>query len=99
MGTNSTYFFQPGEPSRTNLTPELNQKLTLKIAGYHAKALDKIGSSYFIEENYDDFIMVLSSYPDINGSIGILFEQQVQEVMKAQMASLLFHLQSETSSH
>jgi hypothetical protein len=77
MGTNSTYFFQPGEPSRTNpLTPELNQKLTLKIAAYHAKALDKIGSSYFIEENYDDFYYGKgSSYPDINGSIGILFEQ------------------------
>jgi hypothetical protein len=31
-------------------TPELNQVLTRKIAGYHAKALDKIGSSYFIEK-------------------------------------------------
>jgi hypothetical protein len=30
--------------------PELNQVLTRKIAGYHAKALDEIGSSYFIEE-------------------------------------------------
>ena len=77
MGTNSTYFFQPGEPTRTNpLTPELNQILTRKIAGYHAKALDKIGSSYFVEENYDDFYYGKgSSYPDINGTIGILFEQ------------------------
>ena len=77
MGTNSTYFFQPGEPSRTNpLTPVLNQTLTRKIAGYHAKALDKIGSSYFIETKYDDFYYGKgSSYPDINGSIGILFEQ------------------------
>jgi len=77
MGTDATYFFQPGEPSRTNpLTPELNQTLTKKIAGYHARALDKIGSSYFIEKNYDDFYYGKgSSYPDINGSIGILFEQ------------------------
>ena len=76
MGTNATYFFQPGEPSRTNpLTPELNQTLTRKIAGYHAKALDKIGSSYFIETKYDDFYYGKgSTYPDINGSIGILFE-------------------------
>ena len=37
MGTNSTYFFQPGEPSRINpLTPDPNQMLTRKIAGYHA---------------------------------------------------------------
>ena len=48
----------------------------MKIASYHAKALDKIGSSYFIEENYDDFYYGKgSSYPDINGSVGILFEQ------------------------
>lgn len=77
MGTNSTYFFQPGEKSRTNpLTPELNQILTKKIAGYHAKALDKIGSNYFIEENYDDFYYGKgSTYPDVNGAVGILFEQ------------------------
>ncbi|MGO4905275.1 M14 family zinc carboxypeptidase [Flavobacterium sp. W20_MBD1_R3] len=77
MGTNSTYFFQPGVQSRTNpLTPELNQKLTKKIAGYHAKALDKIGSFYYVEEGFDDFYYGKgSTYPDINGGIGILFEQ------------------------
>lgn len=77
MGTNSTYFFQPGVQSRTNpLTPELNQKLTAKIAGYHAKELDKIGSFYFIEDGFDDFYYGKgSTYPDINGGIGILFEQ------------------------
>jgi hypothetical protein len=51
MGTNATYFFQPGEPSRTNPhTPELNQVLTRKIAGYHAKALDEIGSSILLKK-------------------------------------------------
>ncbi|RTY81079.1 zinc carboxypeptidase [Flavobacterium sp. ZB4P23] len=77
MGTNSTYFFQPGVQSRTNpLTPELNQKLTKKIAGYHAKALDKIGSFYYVEDGFDDFYYGKgSTYPDINGGIGILFEQ------------------------
>ena len=77
MGTNSTFFFQPGEPSRVHpLTPRLNQELTAEIAGYHAKALDKIGSLYYSEENYDDFYYGKgSTFPDINGGIGILFEQ------------------------
>ncbi len=77
MGTNSTFFFQPGIPSRTHpLTPKLNQELTAKIGNYHAKALDKIGSFYYTEENYDDFYYGKgSTFPDINGSIGILFEQ------------------------
>ena len=77
MGTNSTFFFQPGEPSRVNpLTPKINQELTAEIGTYHAKALDKIGSLYYSEENFDDYYYGKgSTFPDVNGSIGILFEQ------------------------
>ena len=77
MGTNSSFFFQPGIPSRTHpLTPKMNQELTKGIAQYHAKALDKIGSLYYSEESFDDFYYGKgSTFPDINGSIGILFEQ------------------------
>ncbi|GHA72988.1 M14 family metallopeptidase [Pontibacter akesuensis] len=77
MGTNATFFFQPGIPSRNNpLTPENNFKLTQKIGTYHAKALDKIGSFYYTEESYDDFYYGKgSTYPDVNGAVGILFEQ------------------------
>ncbi|WP_348661815.1 M14 family zinc carboxypeptidase [Croceibacter atlanticus] len=77
MGSNSSFFFQPGIPSRTHpLTPALNQELTKNIGNYHAKALDNIGSLYYTEEDYDDFYYGKgSTFPDINGSIGILFEQ------------------------
>ncbi|WP_347925007.1 M14 family metallopeptidase [Pontimicrobium sp. SW4] len=77
MGTNSTFFFQPGIPSRTHpLIPKINQELTAKIGNYHAKALDKIGSFYYTEESFDDFYYGKgSTFPDINGGIGILFEQ------------------------
>lgn len=77
MGTNSTFFFQPGEPTRVHpLTPKMNQELTMEIGSYHAKALDKIGSLYYSEENYDDYYYGKgSTFPDVNGSIGILFEQ------------------------
>ncbi len=77
MGTNSTFFFQPGIPSRTHpLTPKRNQELTGKIGQFHAKALDKIKSLYYTEESYDDFYYGKgSTFPDTNGGIGILFEQ------------------------
>ncbi|MBL4605324.1 MAG: zinc carboxypeptidase [Flavobacteriaceae bacterium] len=77
MGSNSTFFFQPGIQSRTHpLTPKMNQELTKEIGTFHAKALDKIGSQYYSEESYDDFYYGKgSTFPDINGSIGILFEQ------------------------
>jgi hypothetical protein len=77
MGANTTFFFQPGVPSRNNpLTPERNYELTHQIAEYHARYLDKIGSAYYAEETFDDYYFGKgSSYPDANGSIGILFEQ------------------------
>ena len=77
MGSNSSFFFQPGIPSRTHpLTPQMNQDLTRKIGAFHAAALDKIGSFYYTEEDFDDFYYGKgSTFPDINGGIGILFEQ------------------------
>lgn len=77
QGSNATFFFQPGVPSRVNpLTPEKNQELTGKLAKFHAQFLDRIGSLYFTKENYDDFYYGKgSTYPDVHGCIGILFEQ------------------------
>ncbi len=77
MGTNSTFFFQPGVAGRDNpLTPQTVRSLTQKIAAYHIRALDQTGSLYYSKEGYDDFYVGKgSSYPDITGGIGILFEQ------------------------
>jgi hypothetical protein len=77
METNATFFFQPGIPSRTHpLTPILNQELTQKIANFHVEELNEIGSLYYSEESFDDFYYGKgSTFPDINGGIGILFEQ------------------------
>ncbi len=77
MGTNATFFFQPGVPARVHpLTPERNQELTRKMGTYHAKALDAIGSLYYTQEGYDDFYYGKgSTFPDVQGAIGILFEQ------------------------
>lgn len=77
QGSNATFFFQPGVPSRVNPnTPNRNQELTAAIGNFHAKFLDSIGSMYFTKEGYDDFYYGKgSTYPDINGAVGILFEQ------------------------
>ncbi|MCG8457995.1 MAG: hypothetical protein MI919_17095 [Holophagales bacterium] len=77
MGTGATYFFQPGVPSRKNpLTPERNVELTQAFAEEHARALDRIGALYYAEETFDDFYYGKgSTYPDIHGAVGILFEQ------------------------
>ncbi|MAD89157.1 MAG: peptidase M14 [Pseudoalteromonas sp.] len=92
MGPNSTYFFQPGIPTRTHpLTPAKNTQLTTELANFHAQALDAQNQLYFTQESFDDFYYGKgSTYPDINGSVGILFEQassrgHVQETINGQL--------------
>ena len=77
QGSNSNYFFMPGKPERTNpLTPAINQQLTARIGDYHARTFDNEGTLYFSGEGYDDFFMGKgSTYPDLFGCVGILFEQ------------------------
>ncbi|MEM0962109.1 MAG: M14 family zinc carboxypeptidase [Bacteroidota bacterium] len=77
MGGEATFFFQPGIPSRNNPnTPAGTIDLTGAIAEYHAEELDRIGSLYYSEESFDDFYYGKgSTYPDVQGAVGILFEQ------------------------
>ena len=77
MGSNATYFFQPGIPSRNNPnTPERTFELTRALAERHAEWHDRQGTLYYSEETFDDFFYGKgSTYPDVNGAIGILFEQ------------------------
>lgn len=77
MSTNATFFFQPGVPSRTHpLTPSKNIELTKKLGQYFANGLDEIGSLYYTQEGFDDFYYGKgSTFPDIQGGVGVLFEQ------------------------
>ena len=59
MGASSTFFFQPGIPSRNNPnTPQGTIDLANKLAPYHAKRLDDIQSMYYSQQSYDDFYLV-----------------------------------------
>ncbi len=77
MGHNSSYFFQPGIPERSNpLISQANQDLTAVIAEFHSRALDAAGQPFYTRESFDDFYIGKgSTYPDVTGGIGILFEQ------------------------
>ncbi|MCX7553347.1 M14 family zinc carboxypeptidase [Marinicella sp. S1101] len=77
MGSAATFFFQPGVPSRKNpLISAKNVELTNELAKFHGKALDAVGQRYYNEESFDDFYPGKgSTYPDLQGSVGILFEQ------------------------
>ena len=74
---NDGFFFQPGVPTRQHpLTTNANLQMTRKLVPYHSSSFDSAGEMYFTEDTYDDFYYGKgATYPDINGSIGILYEQ------------------------
>ena len=76
MGSNATYYFHPGEPRRKNpLIPDRERELLSTIAEGHARWLDSQGELYTSEEGFDNFYIGKgSTYPSINGGVGILFE-------------------------
>ena len=78
MGTNSTFYFDPGEDASNNpIVPDyLYKKIYPKYAEYFSKATDKIGSMYFTKEAYDKLYPGYgSSYINFYGGAGFLFEQ------------------------
>ncbi|WP_222931407.1 M14 family zinc carboxypeptidase [Xanthovirga aplysinae] len=77
MGPGSTFFMQPGVPSRIYPSiPKMNIELTHKMAGFHSKGLDEIGTLYFTEEGFDDYYPGRGpTFGDLNGAVASLFEQ------------------------
>ena len=76
MGSDSPYYFHPGEPLRRNpLIPARARELTIEIGKRHAAFLDSEARLYSTQEVFDNFYIGKgSTYPQINGSLGILFE-------------------------
>lgn len=76
MGSASPYYFHPGEAKRRNpLIPDRARELTFGIAERHAAWLDSEARLYTTEEGFDNFYIGKgSTYPQINGALGILFE-------------------------
>lgn len=79
MGSQSSYFF---EPMKTNgslnpIMPKENyEDINTLFGNEFARALDSIGSLYFTKEVFDGtYPGYGSSYPDLQGGLGLLFEQ------------------------
>lgn len=78
MGTNSSFYFDPGEEASNNpIVPDyLYKKVYPKYAEYFTKAVNGIGSMYFTKEAFDKLYPGYgSSYINFYGGAGFLFEQ------------------------
>ncbi len=78
MGTNGTYYFEPTPPlgSESPVLPRwVYEVWNVKLAQFHAKALDELGVLYFTKEQYDNFSPIYgATYPDFHGAVGVTFE-------------------------
>ena len=96
MGTSSTHFFEPMKTngSKDPVMPKENYTtLNETFARYFAEDLDKIGSLYFTKEVFDGtYPGYGSSYPDLQGGLGLLFEQASSRghVQETPMGDLTF---------
>ncbi len=78
MGTNSTFYFDPGEEASNNpvVPGYLYKNIYPKFAEYFTKAANGIGSMYFTKEAFDKLYPGYgSSYINFYGGAGFLFEQ------------------------
>ena len=73
MGTNATFYFDPGEDASNNpIVPDyLYKTIYPKYAEYFSEATDKLGSMYFTKEAYDKLYPGYgSSYINFYGGAG-----------------------------
>ncbi|GAA4399490.1 M14 family metallopeptidase [Nibrella viscosa] len=78
MGTNATFYFDPGKASSNNpLVPAYLYDTIYPTFGEHfAKAMNNLGSLYFTKETFDKLYPGYgSSYTNFYGGAGFLFEQ------------------------
>lgn len=78
MGTNATFYFDPGKYSSNNpvVPAYLYDTVYPAFGSYFSKAMNGIGSLYFTKETFDKLYPGYgSSYVNFYGGAGFLFEQ------------------------
>ncbi len=76
MGSDSTYYFHPGVPTRTNpLVTDEGKRLMEAVVSAAEEFLDSEARLYFHGESFDNYYIGKgSTFPYVNGGAGILFE-------------------------
>ncbi|MDJ0917409.1 MAG: M14 family metallopeptidase [Woeseiaceae bacterium] len=76
MGGGQTYYFHPGVRTRTNpLAPDAAEVLMAETAAFPSEVLDREGRLYFQGERFDNYYVGKgSTFPLLNGGVGILYE-------------------------
>lgn len=76
MGSNNTYYFHPGVATRTNpLAPDEAERLMAETVKTSEAFLDSEARLYYHGEDFDNYYIGKgSTFPLVNGGVGILYE-------------------------
>ena len=76
MGSDQTYYFHPGVDSRTNpLVPDEAERLMAETVKTSEAFLDEQGRLYYHGEDFDNYYIGKgSTFPLVNGGVGVLYE-------------------------
>lgn len=76
MGSQQTYYFAPGVPSRNHpLIPSEGMEILSDVVAPSEQFLDQQGRLYFHGDRYDHFFLGKgAAFPMVNGGLGILHE-------------------------
>ncbi|MCG8370362.1 MAG: peptidase, partial [Proteobacteria bacterium] len=89
MRSEPTYYFHPGVATRTNpLVPERAEELMAETVRTSEAFFDAEGRLYFRGENFDNFYIGKgSTFPLVNGGVGVLYEAGATRGREADTAS------------
>ena len=76
MGSQQTYYFHPGVATRTNpLVPDRAEELMAETVRTSEEFLDDEGRLYYHGEGFDNYYIGKgSTFPLVNGGVGVLYE-------------------------
>lgn len=76
MGSDRTYYFHPGVPTRTNpLVPDRAESLLAETVKRSEDFLGNEGRLYYQGETFDNYYIGKgSTFPLVNGGVGVLYE-------------------------
>jgi hypothetical protein len=76
MDSDSTYYFHPGVPTRTNpLVTNAGKRLMQEVVSSSEAFFDSEARLYFHDESFDNYYIGKgSTFPFVNGGVGVLYE-------------------------
>ncbi len=100
MGSDNTYYFPPTMPPTNRELSEKQVKLYEEFGRHNAQWFDKFGFRYYTRESFDAYYPGYGcTWPSINGSVGMTYEQASSRGLVAKKSNETLMPYRETVRH